>query len=580
MIRRFENLDAKSNRFWEITIKGKTVTVRYGRIGTDGQTRAETHATPTEAKRAAEMQVAEQVKQGYREVGGASRSRLKASATSSRKAPARKAPARKAPARKVATTTAEKSVTTSGAAAEPLSVTIGTQTWMVENLNVDRFRNGDVIAEAPSETDWELAGENGEPAWCYYENQQKNGSTYGKLYNWHAVNDERGLAPAGWRVPSSEDWIELYNNSPDKDQFARRIVRAAAWGDESDRESNASGFSALPAGQRFFNTLLGSQFPVLMFFGNGSYTGSGIGSLSSWWTSAAKDADNAFLFSVTNFDGRSFGKDFFFRRGYYLKSGGFSVRCIEDRSTSHDNDRHGRSTDDSSDDFHAMVAAYKRGDLDEVAELTARGNPPLQMNGDDSVIENELIAVCAAPEVDLRALERVIKRGDDLNARNIDSDRYTSVHFCAWDGKVEALAMLLKHGASPDLTGGDGRTALHLAAANGHARVVELLLSARVEVDRRIPRERSSQWHSDRGSTAIRDALVNQHWGVIELLIGHGADIVNLTEPCAHHVEGADDLFAVIRILHRQGAYSHQQSTGGFDDVKLSNLENEARKRP
>jgi len=70
MTRRFEFTDAKSNKFWEITIKAKTVTVQYGRIGTDGQTQFKEYATPAEAKTAAEKQMAEKVKKGYREVVG------------------------------------------------------------------------------------------------------------------------------------------------------------------------------------------------------------------------------------------------------------------------------------------------------------------------------------------------------------------------------------------------------------------------------------------------------------------------------------------------------------------------------
>lgn len=553
MTRRFTKSDETSSIFWEITIRGRTVAVRYGRIDTDGQTRTRTHATPAEAKVAAEKQVEKKVRQGYREVAP-SHTMPKASPAASRKAPARKA--------------ARKSATTRVAVPEFTSVMIGTQMWMAENLNVDRFRNGDVIAEAKSDRDWELAGENGEPAWCYYENKEVNGGKYGKLYNWHAVNDERGLAPTGWRIPSPDDWIVLHKCNPDEGQFARSIVDVSAWGDRLEGAFNTTGFSALPAGQRFFNTLLSAQFPLLMFYGNGSSTGAGIGLLSSWWTSVAKNSDEALLFSITNTDGRSFGKEFFFRKGYYLKSGGFSVRCIADRAT-------------SETDFQRMVQAYKNGDFETVAELIAQGNPPLQMNMDDSVIEDELISVCAAPKVDLSLLKRIIKRGDNLNARNVDSDQYSAVHFCAWAiigvdevaSKVEALALLLDNGASPDIVGGDGRTALHLAAANGNAKAVELLLAASVEVNRQIPNDRSSTWHSEGGSTAIRDALVNQHWDVVERLIAHGADISHLTEPCTHSVEGTSDLFAVIRVFNRHGVYSR----GEFDEAKLSRLEEEAK---
>ena len=89
------------------------------------------------------------------------------------------------------------------------SVQIGTQTWMVENLNVSTFRNGDPIPEAKNDKEWSMSVESMQPAWCYYDNNPKNGEKYGKLYNWYAVNDPRGLAPAGWHVPGDEEWTKL-----------------------------------------------------------------------------------------------------------------------------------------------------------------------------------------------------------------------------------------------------------------------------------------------------------------------------------------------------------------------------------
>jgi uncharacterized protein (TIGR02145 family) len=97
----------------------------------------------------------------------------------------------------------------SGPPANLKSVVIGTQTWTSENLNVSTFRNGDPIPEVRSTEEWKKAGENKQPAWCYYDNDPKNGEKNGKLYNWHAVNDPRGLAPKGWHVPSEEEWKKL-----------------------------------------------------------------------------------------------------------------------------------------------------------------------------------------------------------------------------------------------------------------------------------------------------------------------------------------------------------------------------------
>lgn len=84
-------------------------------------------------------------------------------------------------------------------------VRIGSQVWTTTNLNVVTFRNGDTIPEAKSEKDWETAGYNKQPAWCYNENNAGYGVKYGKLYNWYAVNDPRGLAPNGWHIPSDAE---------------------------------------------------------------------------------------------------------------------------------------------------------------------------------------------------------------------------------------------------------------------------------------------------------------------------------------------------------------------------------------
>ena len=93
------------------------------------------------------------------------------------------------------------------------SIQVGTQTWMAENLNVSTFRNGDVILQAQSDEAWQEAGFNKQAAWCYYNDRIEDSDievkTYGKLYNSFAINDPRGLAPEGWRLPSEADWKKL-----------------------------------------------------------------------------------------------------------------------------------------------------------------------------------------------------------------------------------------------------------------------------------------------------------------------------------------------------------------------------------
>lgn len=81
-------------------------------------------------------------------------------------------------------------------------VTIGAQTWSGYNLDVTTYRNGDAIPQVTDLTTW-LNTTTG--AWCYYNNDPAMGPIYGKLYNWYAVNDSRGLAPTGWHIPTDAE---------------------------------------------------------------------------------------------------------------------------------------------------------------------------------------------------------------------------------------------------------------------------------------------------------------------------------------------------------------------------------------
>lgn len=162
------------------------------------------------------------------------------------------------------------------------TVVIGSQTWMAENLNVSTFRNGDPIPEARTNEEWEKAGKEGKPAWCYYDNDPKNGSKYGKLYNWYAVNDPRGLAPKGWYIPSHDEWTTLENYLGD--HAGKKMKSTIGWDNweedldcsnckvasyeykkicsvckgtgkngkktRSGNGTNSSGFSVLPGGSR------------------------------------------------------------------------------------------------------------------------------------------------------------------------------------------------------------------------------------------------------------------------------------------------------------------------------------------
>jgi len=97
------------------------------------------------------------------------------------------------------------------------SIKIGEQEWMGENLNVTTFKDGTIIPEAKTDAEWKIAGEEDEPAWCYYKSGVEDAKEIGKIYNWYAVDDPRGLAPAGWHVATVSDWEELIEFAGDKE---------------------------------------------------------------------------------------------------------------------------------------------------------------------------------------------------------------------------------------------------------------------------------------------------------------------------------------------------------------------------
>lgn len=163
------------------------------------------------------------------------------------------------------------------------TVTIGNQVWMKKNLDVTKYRNGDAILHATTRDEWRNASNDSIGAWCYYDNNEGNGDTYGILYNWYAVSDERGLAPAGWKVASDNDWkileMELGMTQAEADNSNWRGTTEGAelaggydlWNNgvlSNDTEFNRSGFLAYPGGERSSSGF----FDDLSFYGN-------------WWTS-------------------------------------------------------------------------------------------------------------------------------------------------------------------------------------------------------------------------------------------------------------------------------------------------------
>ena len=132
-------------------------------------------------------------------------------------------------------------------------VTIGNQVWMSENLNVAKFKNGELIPQIKTLGEWQKASSNNSPAWCYYDFNPANGVKYGKLYNWYAVNDSRGLAPAGWHVPNENEFDRLINVFGDE-KSSIVLKSKTGWVDQvygtrNESGNNESGFTGLPGGE-------------------------------------------------------------------------------------------------------------------------------------------------------------------------------------------------------------------------------------------------------------------------------------------------------------------------------------------
>ena len=187
------------------------------------------------------------------------------------------------------------------------TVTIGNQVWSTKNLDESTFRNGDFIIEAKTDQAWEVAGKLGTPAWCYYNNDPANGTKYGKLYNWHAVNDPRGLAPEGFHIPSDAEWKTLIKEYLGTSGAGKKMKSAEGW-DENENGSNETGFSGLPSGCRDYN----GPFANIRILG-------------TWWSTTEDNDGNVFIRAlISNSDNPI--------KNYGYKEDGFSVRCIKDNN--------------------------------------------------------------------------------------------------------------------------------------------------------------------------------------------------------------------------------------------------------
>lgn len=186
--------------------------------------------------------------------------------------------------------------------------------WSPRNLDVDKFRNGDTISEARTDEEWKLAGKNGKPAWCYYDNNPENGKVYGKIYNWFAVNDPRGLAPKGFHIPTDQEWTALEDVLG---EVPGEILKSEYdWGNYEDDEGKIQngngidliGFNVLPGGSRS---------------GDGIFHGIRISTV--FWSATEGVNNDAWDRSLDNYSSDVY-------RGHigFLKPVGAYVRCLRD----------------------------------------------------------------------------------------------------------------------------------------------------------------------------------------------------------------------------------------------------------
>lgn len=185
------------------------------------------------------------------------------------------------------------------------TVTIGTQVWMVENLKTTHYRNGDTIPNVTDDTQWGtiIIG-----AYCNYDHNPSNVTTYGRMYNWYAANESRNIAPAGWHVPTDEDWTLLINYLGGGSVAGGKLKESgtAHWNSPNTGATNETGFTALPGGDRGTNGVFESM-----------------GIDGKWWSSTEAPLDYAWRrfisYYYANVD-----------RDYASKTAGFSIRCVKD----------------------------------------------------------------------------------------------------------------------------------------------------------------------------------------------------------------------------------------------------------
>lgn len=188
------------------------------------------------------------------------------------------------------------------------TVEIGSKIWMSENLNVEHYRNGDPIPQVQDSTEWEKLTTG---AWCYYENNSANGSLYGKLYNWYAVTDPRGLAPEGWHVSYITDWKALSEHLGES-YAGKKLKTKYEWLEDGEVNTNESGFNGMPGGYRGGWKRTDKKYEFINKHIDGV-----------WW-SLSKLGENQLVYGVYL---NAYSNEMTFRKQFLTN--GLSVRCVK-----------------------------------------------------------------------------------------------------------------------------------------------------------------------------------------------------------------------------------------------------------
>jgi uncharacterized protein (TIGR02145 family) len=200
-------------------------------------------------------------------------------------------------------------------------VRIGEQYWMARNLSVTQYRNGDPIPADLDAEQWDNTSSGATTIndyWYYHDINSIDDvvEMFGRHYNWHAVVDQRGLCPQGWKVPSDADWTQLsdyvidnYENI-DENNISYALRSTSRWGYFDWDEHNGTddfGFNALPAGY--------IEYPHMFSWG--------MAFLADWWCACEYDETLAWFRSI------EYNKGQLIRSRNY-KQAGASVRCLKE----------------------------------------------------------------------------------------------------------------------------------------------------------------------------------------------------------------------------------------------------------